>query len=144
MVAAWSDFRQRRVADSRPVAQAECLVGSDRAEYRPGDTAHYTLRTTDEAGRGVAAEVAVSVVDESLYAVRPDSTPDLYALFWAMRQNFVTTASSAPEELSGGAYQRVNKMASVRRQFLIPRSGTHAYKPMPAAMPFSPSPYQAT
>jgi uncharacterized protein YfaS (alpha-2-macroglobulin family) len=27
-------------------------------------------------------------------------------------------ASSAPEEMSGGAYQRVNKMASVRKQFL--------------------------
>lgn len=101
-----------------PSRKLQVSLTSDRKEYRPGETARYTLRTTDDKGRGIPAEVAVSVVDESLYAVRPDTTPDLYGLFWALRENFVTMASSAPEELSGGAYQRVNKMASVRRQFL--------------------------
>ncbi|HEX8234411.1 MAG TPA: MG2 domain-containing protein [Abditibacteriaceae bacterium] len=101
-----------------PSRKLQVSITSDHQEYRPGQSARYSLRTTDEQGRGVSAEVAVSVVDESLYAVRPDTTPDLYGLFWAMRPNFVTMASSAPEEMSGGAYQRVNKMAPVRQQFL--------------------------
>jgi uncharacterized protein YfaS (alpha-2-macroglobulin family) len=101
-----------------PSRKLRVSIAPDKTQYRPGETARYTLRTTDEAGRGVPAEVAVSVVDESLYSVRPDTTPDPYALFWALRPNAVTMSSSAPEELSGGAYQRVNKMASVRRQFL--------------------------
>ena len=57
------------------------------------------------------------MIDGALLSVRPDTTPDLYATFWANRGNFVSSATSAPEEVSGGAYQRVGKTASVRTQF---------------------------
>ncbi len=93
-------------------------IQADKSQYRPGDKATYTVQTTDDKGAPISAEVAVGVVDEALYAVRPDSTADLYSLFWALRPNVVTTSDSAPEEESGGAYQRVNKMAGVRQQFL--------------------------
>ncbi|PQV63080.1 hypothetical protein B1R32_11657 [Abditibacterium utsteinense] len=101
-----------------PSRRLQVDLKSDKVIYRPGETAHYTLSTRDEKGRPIAAEVAVAMIDAAIYSVRPDNTPDLYAMFWANRENFVSTASSAPEEVSGGAFQRVGKTASVRQQFL--------------------------
>jgi len=100
-----------------PSRKLSVSIFADRKQYRPGDKAIYTVQTRDDKGAPIAAEVAVGVIDEALYAVRPDSTPDLYTLFWALRANTVTTSNSAPEEESGGAYQRVSKMAGVRGQF---------------------------
>ncbi|BCM91406.1 hypothetical protein IAD21_03278 [Abditibacteriota bacterium] len=101
-----------------PSRKLKVSIQADKRQYRPGDKATYTVQTTDDKGAPISAEVAVGVVDEALYAVRPDSTSDLYSLFWALRPNIVTTSTSSPEEQSGGAYQRVNKMAGVRQQFL--------------------------
>lgn len=89
----------------------------DKPQYRPGETATYTLHTTDEAGKPIAAEIALSVVDEAIYALRPDSTPDLVSFYWGRRENRVTTHYSAPEEVSGGAFQRANPAAPVRQRF---------------------------
>jgi uncharacterized protein YfaS (alpha-2-macroglobulin family) len=101
-----------------PSRKLQVELKSDKKIYRPGDTATYTLITRDDKGKPISSEVAVAMVDAAIYSVRPDNTPDLYGLFWANRGNFVSTASSAPEEVSGGAYQRVGKTASVRQQFL--------------------------
>ncbi len=89
----------------------------DKHDYRPGDRATYTVRTVDGKGKPVAAEVAVAVVDEAIYALSPDVTPDLYGLYWGLRENGVSMQASAPEELSGGAYQRVSTVAPLRQRF---------------------------
>lgn len=101
-----------------PSRRLQVDLKSDKTSYRPGETARYTLTTRDDKGRPIAAEVAVAMIDAAIYSIRPDNTPDLYGLFWANRENFVSTASSSPEEVSGGAFQRVGKTASVRQQFL--------------------------
>ena len=93
-------------------------IDPERKVYRPGDPASYVIKTTSKAGKPVPAEVSVAVVDESIYAMRPDSTPDLLSTFWATRPNSVITRQSAPEEVSGGAYQRVNSVAPVRQKFV--------------------------
>jgi len=89
----------------------------DKRSYHPGDRATYTIRTTDGKGKPLSAEVAMSVVDEAIYALSPDTTGDLYALYWGLRPDGVSIQSSAPEEVSGGAYQRVSTIAPVRQRF---------------------------
>lgn len=89
----------------------------DRHDYRPGDRATYRVRTTNGKGQPVAAEVALAVVDEAIFALSPDVTPDLYGTYWGLRPDGVTMQSSAPEELSGGAYQRVSTVAPLRQRF---------------------------
>ncbi len=89
----------------------------DKKVYRPGERANYSLRTTDGKGKPVVAEVALSVVDEAVYALSPDTTPDLYGMYWGLRGNEVQMQASAPEELSGGAYQRVSTVAPLRQRF---------------------------
>lgn len=97
-------------------------VSADSQAYRPGDQARYTVEARD-AGTGKpvpGAEVALAVVDESIFAVRPDTTQDPFGHFWGQRENHTQTLSSAPEEVSGGAYQRNNPdgIAPVREKFL--------------------------
>lgn len=89
----------------------------DKNVYRPGEMATYKIKTTNKKGIPVSAEVALSVVDAAIYAIRGDSTPDLVNFYWGTRSNRVVTIYSAPEEVSGGAFQRVNPAAPVRQRF---------------------------
>ncbi|HVT13542.1 MAG TPA: MG2 domain-containing protein [Fimbriimonadaceae bacterium] len=100
-----------------PSKQLTVVATPDKTDYRPGDTATYTIRTTSKSGQPVPAEVSLSVVDEAIYAIIPDVTPDLYRLYWGRRANQVSAYMSAPEEMSGGAYQRVSTVAPLRQRF---------------------------
>lgn len=62
----WAQFDQ----ESRRLSIS---VTSDKARYRPGETARLAVRVTDARGRPVRAEVLLSGVDEALYRVHPDS-----------------------------------------------------------------------
>ncbi len=92
-------------------------VWSDRSEYEPGDKATFHVQTTSHSGKPIRSEVALSIIDEAIYALSPDTTPEPYRFFWGMRPDRVTTMESSPEELSGGAYQRTNSLAPVRLRF---------------------------
>jgi uncharacterized protein YfaS (alpha-2-macroglobulin family) len=92
-------------------------VKADKAEYKPGERATYRVRTLDQRGHGVPAEVSVAVVDEAIYALSQDSTPDPYLYYWGWRADEVLMYQSAPEELSGGAFQNVSSVAPVRQRF---------------------------
>ncbi|HEY3779731.1 MAG TPA: MG2 domain-containing protein, partial [Fimbriimonadaceae bacterium] len=89
----------------------------DKKEYKPGDSATYKVKTTDQDGKPVSAELTLKVIDDAIYAVSPDNTADLYTTFWGTHEDHVMTFQSAPEELSGGAYQRVSTVAPVRMRF---------------------------
>ncbi len=57
-------------------------VATDRPEYRPGDPCRATVRVTDCRGRPVpACELSLAVVDEALFALWEDQTPDLREFF---------------------------------------------------------------
>ncbi len=85
--------RQRRLVVDLGKKSIHAEVKADAATYRPGQTARYTIRTTDEAGRPIPAEVSLSVVDEAIYAIREDDT-DLEEAFYPMRYNEVETSHS--------------------------------------------------
>ncbi len=89
-----------------PTRKINVRVEPNQTSYKPGDIASYTIRTSGPKNEPMPAELSVSVVDAAIYALRPDSTPDIYNTFWSVRQNAVITEYSAPEEVSGGAYQR--------------------------------------
>ncbi len=75
----------------------------DHAQYAPGDTARIGVETRDGAGHPVAAEVSVGVVDEAIYSLRPDATPDPHDVFYGRRPNWVSTTIAFPSLLLGGA-----------------------------------------
>lgn len=115
-----------------PARRLRVALGSDRPDYRPGDPATLKVEVRDAKGRPAVAEVGLSVVDEAIFALAPDATPPLIETFWSNRPSRVTSSESAPEEVSGGAYQRADVAASaapggvpVRRRF----EDTAAWKP---------------
>ena len=75
----------------------------DRKEYEPGETAKVAVRTTDGRGAPVAAELSLGAVDEALYSLRADATPDPHDVFYGRRPNWVTTVVSFPTLYYGGA-----------------------------------------
>jgi len=91
------DFRstQRRIAVSPEGRTIRLSVVTDRAQYRPGDEGTVTVRAVDAKGRPVAnADVALGVVDEALYAIRPDATTPIEKAFYGPRYNTVSTNTS--------------------------------------------------
>ncbi len=87
----------------------------DRAQYRPREAATIGIETKDGSGRPVPAEVAVGVVDEAIYALRADRTPDPHDVFYGRRPNWVTTVVSFPTLYFGGADK--GDHGEVRRDF---------------------------
>lgn len=69
-------------------------IRPDRDQAQPGETVKYDIRVTDSAGRGVKAEVSVSVVDKALLALEEERGPDGLRAFWFERGLGVFTASS--------------------------------------------------
>lgn len=78
-------------------------VHPDKERYYPGDKAHYTLEITDHKGKPVQAELSLGVVDEAIYAIAPDNTPNIYEYFWQYEYNYVDTTFSFTRDYSGGA-----------------------------------------
>jgi uncharacterized protein YfaS (alpha-2-macroglobulin family) len=78
-------------------------VTPDKVKYHPGDMATYTLKAVDIDGKPASnVELSMGVVDESIYAIRPEFVQDIRKFFYSQRNNNVTTICSFPEEWSGG------------------------------------------
>ena len=87
-------------------------VTPDKQKYLPGKTARYTIKTTDASGKPVPAQVGMGVVDESIYALRKDITPDIEKYFWSEQQDLISTDFSMSKRYSGGAYQIMAEQAA--------------------------------
>ena len=69
-------------------------ITSDKAQYKPRDTARFTLTATDYKGAPVSAQITMGIADESVYALAPDHTPNMQKFFYGLRYNCVATNSS--------------------------------------------------
>ena len=107
-----------RIAPKGKLLQVEVVPSKER--YLPNEEAVYTIRTRDDEGRPVSAEVALGVVDEAIYAIVPDYTPDIRKVFWGATPNAVNTSVSFGREYAAGAAKeglarRVDE--EIRRRF---------------------------
>ncbi len=94
--------RQRRFGVDLGLKRLAIDIRSDKAVYKPGETATYSIATADEAGRPVAADLSLGIVDEAIYAIAEDRT-DIVEGFYPKRYNQVTTGYSFEEiYLDGG------------------------------------------
>jgi len=69
-------------------------IEPDKKTYRPREKARFRITTRDKDGQPVAAEVALGVVDESLYALQPEFAADMRRFFVRRKQNLVQSRSS--------------------------------------------------
>lgn len=66
---------------------------TDKAVYQPGDVVNVEVSTT-LAGKPVAAELTVGVVDEMIYVLQPEIAPSIDDFFFHPRRNNVRTSAS--------------------------------------------------
>ena len=69
-------------------------VETDKPEYRPGEPVTYTLTALDADGHPASAELSLGVVDEAIYAVRPDRVEPPHKVFYARGWDKVITQFS--------------------------------------------------
>ncbi len=83
---------------------------TDQEVYQPGETATITVQTRSANGAPVSAEVSLGVVDEAIYLLQPDTTPDIRYRFYQRRYNSVRTLYSFPQQYPGGADKLANQL----------------------------------
>lgn len=70
-------------------------ISTDKPEYKPGEKGIVKVRALDADGNPVRnMELAVGLVDEAVYAIKPDNTPEIAVTFYGPRWNEVNTSSS--------------------------------------------------
>jgi alpha-2-macroglobulin len=95
--------------------QLNVRVATDKPQYRPGDTAQYTLQVTGVDGKPEpGTELSLGVVDEAIYAIRRDMTPDPLAFFFGREWNMVHTEDSLNFYFNGEAGKRRMRLAALR------------------------------
>ncbi|GGM00496.1 hypothetical protein GCM10010841_06380 [Deinococcus aerophilus] len=85
---------EARVKVPRVGAALSVRVTPGKVHYAPGDTGIFSVDVRDAGGQGVAADVALGVVDAAIYLVQPDTSPPITGVFDAPRDNAVGTDSS--------------------------------------------------
>ncbi|MBB6051644.1 alpha-2-macroglobulin family protein [Armatimonas rosea] len=66
----------------------------DKPQYEPGQPARFEVAVTDSAGKPVATELALSVADEAIYALKEDDSKALRKAFYPHRTSDVRTRHS--------------------------------------------------
>src|SRR6185503_3618660 len=89
-------------------------IQPSRAEYKPAEAATYSVTTKDFAGKPVSAEVSFGLVDEAIYAIRPEAAEDITKAFYGTSYNRVTTTSSLSYYFNGAAGKRQFRLSGLR------------------------------
>ena len=69
-------------------------VKPDRAQYQPRDEGSFTVTTRDHEGKPVAAEVALSLVDESVFYIQSDYAGDPRQFYFGTKRPQTTQTGS--------------------------------------------------
>ncbi|MBK7929016.1 MAG: alpha-2-macroglobulin [Bryobacterales bacterium] len=87
---------------------------ASKPQFLPGEPGTYTLTARDAAGRGVAGEFSLGIVDEAIYAIRREPQQELLSFFYGRDYNRVGLESSLSYYFSGEAGKRRMQLARIR------------------------------
>jgi len=92
-------------------------VLADKKEYKPRDTAKYTIiaRNSDKSP-AAGAELSLGVVDEAIYSVRPDATRDIRKAFYGRRYNQVQTSFTISYYFKGHSGDKPLNIAAANKR----------------------------
>lgn len=90
------------------------LISTDKPTYKPKEEGTLLVKVTDNQGNAVSnAEVSIGIVDESIYAIKPDNTKDVRKFFYSPKWNSVVAHFSGTNSYYGYSrlltiYERFN------------------------------------
>ena len=90
-------------------------VTPDRDVYSPGETVNIKIKTTDLNNKPQRSDLSLAAVDESIFSIRGDNTPEISSFFYSRISNWVTTTYSYPITLLAGAGK--DSQVKVRENF---------------------------
>lgn len=91
----------------------EVEVTANKNEYKPQEKGEFNIAVKDKNGNPVRAELSVGVVDESIYAIQPETARDIRkAFYYPERWNRVYTQFSAPYYFSGYSSKQAMQLAA--------------------------------
>jgi hypothetical protein len=106
---------ERRLNVPASAKQLTITAETDRPVARPGEAGTFTLHVADATGSPVRAQLSVGLVDEALYGVLPDSTPEPLRFFYRREYNEVNTSFSRDYPFVGYSGTDQLLLASRRR-----------------------------
>ena len=95
-------------------------VVPDKNEYKPRETASYTILARDADGAPVRnAEVSLGVVDEAIYSISPDYAGNIRKHFYGTRYNAVSTHLSISYSFTGYAGDKPMDLAANKPSYQL-------------------------
>ncbi|MGB7556075.1 MAG: MG2 domain-containing protein [Candidatus Korobacteraceae bacterium] len=85
-----------------------------KPQYQPGEAVSYTIKATDSSGKPVQADFSLGVVDEAIYAIKPETVGSIVSAFYGRVYSRVSTETSLTYYFSGQAGKRAMQLANVR------------------------------
>jgi hypothetical protein len=87
-------------------------ITPSKKQFQPGEPATYDVMVKDANGAPVQAELSLGVVDDAIYAVRPESSGNIVGAFYESRYGGVQTEQSFSFYFHGEAGKRSFPIAS--------------------------------
>jgi uncharacterized protein YfaS (alpha-2-macroglobulin family) len=111
---------ERRVSVPATERTLQITVSPDARIAKPQEPGVFTLQVTDAAGAPVSAQVSLGVIDEAVYAIRADETPDPVRFFYRREYSRVGTTFSRDYYFTGfSGTERLQLAGRRRRPFTL-------------------------
>jgi uncharacterized protein YfaS (alpha-2-macroglobulin family) len=69
-------------------------IQPDKANYKPGDTARITIKTTNDKNQPVSAQVGAAIVDKAIFALHKSTALPIHSSFYFFRPRQTNASSS--------------------------------------------------
>lgn len=113
-------FRAERKLSVPPVArELKLTIEASQPVVRPRDPGIFTIKAVDAQGAPVRAQLSVGVIDEAVYGVKPDETPDPVRFFYRRYYSHVSTQFSREYSFVGYSGTQQILLARRRRPFTL-------------------------
>jgi uncharacterized protein YfaS (alpha-2-macroglobulin family) len=110
---------EKRLKVPATTRQLQVAVAADQAVSKPRQPGRFTLTVTDQSGAPVKAQLSVGVIDEAVYGVKADDTPDPLRFFYRRAYSRVSTDFSRGYSFVGYAGTQQLLLARHRRPLTL-------------------------
>ncbi len=107
---------ERRLSVPATDRMLQIALTPDRATAKPSEPGVFTVQVTDATGAPVSAQVSLGVIDEAVYAIRADTTPDPVRFFYRREYSRVGTSFSRDYYFTGFSGSERLQLAGRRRR----------------------------
>ncbi len=104
---------ERRIGVAATSRTLQVAVTADQAISRPREPGVFNVTVTDHAGQPVRAQVSLAVIDEAVYGVKADETPDPVRYFY--RREYTRVATTFSREFYFTGFSGRDRLQLTRR-----------------------------